>query len=402
MTSDFVFLPSGELQVSNLLLFGVLLLTGLVGGHVFRSALKLPRITGFVVAGILLGPAGLNWVSAPMLEDAQVFVDIGLGLVLYELGSRLDLKWFTRDPWLLVTGLAESSLSFALVWGALAWLGAPPVLAALLAATAVSTAPAVVTTIVRDIRAEGMVSERALAFTALNNVLAFLSIAILLPMLHFQHRANWATVVLHPLYLLAGSLLVGLVVAFLCLRLATLLGKNEGAHFILIVSLVVVAVGMATLLKLPVLLTALAFGILTRNLDQARVRIPVNFGRGGELFIIVLFVVAGARLQFAGGYEAAWMSAVFVAARFAGKLIAVLGFAGANTMRRGQAWYLGLTLLPLSGTTLYAMPDVARAYPDIGATVASALVLALALLELVGPIAAQWGLQHAGEAHTEA
>src|SRR5438105_8732251 len=119
MPAEVSFLPHENFALNNLLLFGVLLLAGLLGGHLLNRALHIPRIVGFVAVGIVLGPGGLNWLSEPALVNAQVFVDIGLGLVLYELGNRLDLKWLTQDRWLLATGIAESALAFGCVYAAL-------------------------------------------------------------------------------------------------------------------------------------------------------------------------------------------------------------------------------------------------------------------------------------------
>ncbi|MBA2689467.1 MAG: cation:proton antiporter [Burkholderiales bacterium] len=402
MFSEIDFLPPSDLVLNNLLLFGILLLAGLLSGHCFNAVLRLPRVVGFVVVGMLLGPSGLNWLSEPMLADAQVFVDIGLGLVLYELGNRLDLRWLFGDRWLLATGVAESALAFACVFSTLYFLNVTPLIAALLAALSVSTSPAVLTQLTRELRAEGQVTERALSFTALNNVVAFFIIAILLPVLHWEHRANTLTVVLHPLYLLAGSALLALAVSVLGIKLAALMGKREGNHFILIVSLVVIAVGAADALNFSVLLTLLIFGILTRNLDKQRSLMPVEFGRGGELFIVVLFVVSGARLRFGASLDVAWIGAALLAARFIGKGIGILLFARTGTLGFAGSWNLNLVMQPLSGVVLISILGMTHNYPEVGLNLAAALMLALAVLELLGPPAAQWGLKRAGETNTPA
>lgn len=395
------FLPQSQIALNNLLLFGVLLLAGLLGGSLFHAVLRLPRIVGFLVVGMLLGPAGLNWLTNATLEDAQVFVDIGLGLVLYELGNRLDLKWYARNRWLLASGIAESALAFLCVYVALYFLGVEPLIAALLASMAVSTSPAVLTYLTRELKAEGQVTERALNYTALNNVIAFFGVAVLLPVLHLEHRAGVMTVVLHPLYLLLGSALLGLVLAAVGIKLAGLMGKREGHHFILIVSLVVIAVGAAEALRFSVLLSVLTLGILTRNLDTHRVLMPVEFGRGGELFIIVLFVVSGARLHFDGSLlDVGWMGATIVIARFVGKWVGLSLFAHTGPLGLGGGWNLTLVMQPLSGAVLVSTLGLTGNYPEVGASLAAALMLALAVLELLGPIAAQWGLKRAGETHS--
>ncbi|MES2355696.1 MAG: cation:proton antiporter [Pseudomonadota bacterium] len=397
MLAGTTLLPIENLALNNLLLFGILLLAGLLSGHFFNAILRIPRMTGFVAIGMLLGPAGLNWLSEAMLADAKVFVDIGLGLILYELGNRLDFKWLTRDRWLLATGVTESALAFGFVYFALYALGVWHLFAALLAAMAISTSPTVVTQLTKELSAEGQVTERALSFTALNNVIAFFVIAMLLPVIHFQHRADTMVVVLHPIYLLLGSALIGLVLSVVGIKLAALLGKREGHHFILVVSLVVIAVGAANALNFSVLLTLLTFGILTRNLDKQRSLIPVEFGRGGELFMVILFVVSGARLHFDDGLSVAWMGVVLLIARFAGKLIGLSLFSRTGTLGFSGSWNLNLVMQPLSGVVLISILGVTKNYPEMGDNIAAALMLALVVLELGGPVVAQWGLKRAGE-----
>ena len=100
------FLPALEPVASPLVLFGLILLAGLVGGEFSRRALALPRITGYMAIGLALGPFGLNWQDHGSIESAGAIVDFAVGLVLFELGQRLDLRWLRRDPWLAVTGVA--------------------------------------------------------------------------------------------------------------------------------------------------------------------------------------------------------------------------------------------------------------------------------------------------------
>ena len=142
--SELEFLPQFPLAANALALFGVLLLAGALGGELIRRVLNLPRITGYVLIGLALGSSGLNLLDAGMLRYLRVFIDVGLGLVLFDLGRRLDFEWLSRDRWLAVMALAESLLSFACMFGALAWLDIAPLYAAVAAAIGVSSSPAIV------------------------------------------------------------------------------------------------------------------------------------------------------------------------------------------------------------------------------------------------------------------
>src|SRR5258708_35647575 len=101
------FLPQFPLPANPLALFGVLLLVGALGGELTRRVLNLPRITGYVLIGLTLGASGLNVLDAKMLAYKRDFLDVGLALVLFELGRRLNILWITGDPVQMIKATAE-------------------------------------------------------------------------------------------------------------------------------------------------------------------------------------------------------------------------------------------------------------------------------------------------------
>jgi len=113
------FLPAWPPAANSFALFGLVLLAGLIGGRVAAMTRVLPAITGYIITGFLLGPGVLGWLTDAALDDARIFADISLGIVVFELGRRLDLAWARHDKWLLPTGLAESLLSFGAMFALL-------------------------------------------------------------------------------------------------------------------------------------------------------------------------------------------------------------------------------------------------------------------------------------------
>src|SRR5580765_2686858 len=104
---DMSFLPAFPPQLSYALLFGLLLVTGMLGGEVARR-LRLPRVIGYVLVGFAIAPVAAAMSMGPLIDEARIFVDIALGLVLFDLGRRMDLAWMKRDWTLAASGLAES------------------------------------------------------------------------------------------------------------------------------------------------------------------------------------------------------------------------------------------------------------------------------------------------------
>jgi Kef-type K+ transport system membrane component KefB len=285
------FLPDWPNAADPLLLFSILLLAGLAAGELVQRALRLPRITGYVLVGALVGLFSQRVFGRPLMEDARLFADIALGLVLFELGRRFDFAWLKRDRWLMATGLTESAATFAAVYGVLHLLDFHAAWAAVAAAIAMATSPAVVMLVVRDTRSEGQVTERALCFTALNCIAAGITTTMLLSWLHLEYKSGWMSVVLHPLYLLVGAGVAAWVLARLLILAGRWCGKRETAQFVLLVGTVILAVGVAEMLKLSVLLTLLLLGMLSRNLDRHHALLNIEFGYAAQPFFVILFVV---------------------------------------------------------------------------------------------------------------
>lgn len=396
------FLPSLPPSPNPLVLFGLLLLAGLVGGEFVKRLLHLPRITGYVLIGMLLGASGFRLLDDKLIAEAWIFVDIALGLILFELGYRLDISWLRKDRWLLATGVLESALSFGFIYFALIYFDVRPLYAAVAAAIGVSTSPAVVMLVAQELRAEGQVTERALNLVAINSVIAFVLMAMLLSGIHQEYRAGWIMAVLHPAYILGGSLVLGYAACMLTLLISRWLGKSPGRHFVLLLALIIVTVGVARMLELPVLLALLAYGVMARNLDRRHDLMAVDISRVGQLFFVVLFVVGGARLQLSEMAAGGALGLVYILARFAGKSIGIMSLTYFSGARAGSAGLLCIALTPMSNTALAMVQGTATLYPEFGAKLAAIVLSAVLILELLGPLAVQFALKQAGEAAEEA
>lgn len=400
MTPDF--LPALPPAFSHATLFGALVVVGLLAGEAVRRYASLPRITGYAVAGAILGPQGFGLLTDNMLFDLRLLIDLSVGLIVFELGFRLDLKWLRLNRWLLVTAVAESLFCFWSIFGALVYFDFRPVLAAMAAAIGTATSPAVVMLVAHDLRAEGQITERLLLFTAVNTVFAYVLLMLLLPFLHLEHAAGWEQALFHPLYLLWGSMLAGYLACMLMLRLAAWLGKREELQFVLLVAMVVVTVGLAHALKLSVSLTLISVGILARNLDEEHSLLPVHFGYGAQLFFVILFVLVGASLEFSAFTAvAATVVAAYIVVRFLGKGLALLAFGPLSGIRPGGAGLLAVALVPLSGSAVVMVRDTTSLYPAFGKELAAVVLSAVVVLELLGPLATQFALRRAGEARPD-
>jgi Kef-type K+ transport system membrane component KefB len=395
------FLPAWPPELGEPVTFGALLLAGLLGGEIVNRLLALPRITGYVLAGIACGPFGLGLVEGPLFGEARLFVDLALGLIMFELGARLDFAWLARNRWLSAAAVGESLGAFFAIYAALLYAGFAPLLAGCAAAVGTATSPAVVMLVAQELRASGQVTERMLLFTSVNCAVAFVTLTLLLPLVHLEYRADWRSALLHPVYVLFGAALLGFAACRLMLWLAQWVGKREDRQFVLQVGTIVLVVGLARAADVTVGVALLACGVFARNRDPGHALLPLRFGYAGQLLFVVLFVLTGASLDFGLLAPAAAAAAAFIVARFLGKSAAILAFGPLSGLRPGGAGLLSLALLPMSGLAVVMVWDTAALFPAFGTELAAVVLSAVAILELVGPLATQFALRRAGEAGAE-
>lgn len=389
--------PSFPFPVSGATLVGALLVAGLLGGQLFLRVLKLP-ITGLVVTGILLGPGGFNILIPEILDNMRMFVDVSVGLILFEVGRRVDVRWLRRERWLLVTGNAESMLSFLAMYFTLTWFGLTPLVAAIGASIGVCTSPAVLLMVSGELRAEGQVTERTMSLVAINSAFAFFLFTVSLSYLHMEHAAGLYTALLHPLYLLAGSVVLSWLMSIATRTLCKWLGRREELQFILLVGMMLLTTGVASQFKLSVLLTMLLLGIMSRNLDRARFMTTVDLTPATQLCFVVLFVYAGTTLVPADFAAVIGIAAAFIGVRFLSKSLVVLVLSRSSGLNLKQSGLLCTALLPMSGVAIVMVQSAAALYPDFGTKLSGVILAAVGILDLVGPLAVKLSLKWAGEA----
>jgi Kef-type K+ transport system membrane component KefB len=157
-------------------------------------------------------------------------------------------------------------------------------------------------------------------------------------------------------------------------------------------------VGCAISFKLSVLLALLAFGVFAKNLDRDHDLMAVEFGPGGQFFLVMLFVITGAGLRPSELAVAGVIGAAFVLARLAGKLAGLGLFAPLSGITQKKAMLLGIGMVPMSAIAVVMVQGASALYPEFGAKLSSVVLSAVVILELVGPLATQWALRRAGEA----
>ncbi|EIJ48985.1 transmembrane protein [Herbaspirillum sp. GW103] len=389
------------LQWNALLVFGGLLLFGLIAGYVVSKSPWVPRITGYLLVGFLLGEGGFNLLSGEVLKVTNIFADIAVALVVYQLGRYVDIGWLRREKWLMITVAVSAVLCFGFVSIALTWFGTDSVMALLGGVMAIATAPAVVLVVLRDLKAEGQVTRRLAAMTALNNFVAVLAAYALLPVIAHEAGTPVWTLIQHTLYSLIGSAILAYLTYWLMMPLARLLGRENSSQFVLVISVIALAIGVAHALHLPVMLSMLIFAILSKNLDRQFDLMELEFGVANELFVVMLFVTVGASMKLSDLSLLGFSVLILIAARFLAMGLGIFLFARFARMNWRQAGLLTLGTLPMTEVGVGLMQTVSSLYPHTTANVLPLLAGSMVVLEFLGPVATQFALIKSGESGRE-
>lgn len=381
------FLPHFPIHVDPIALFGLTLLLGLIGGELASRSRILPRISGYIVVGFLVGHGGFDIVNQSVLTNARIFVDISLGLILFDLGRHLDFTWLRYDAGLLLMSISESFLTFTAVFATLFFFQLPILSAALAASIAVATSPAEVMMVAHDLSAEGPVTRRTLILTSLNNMFGITLFTILLPF--SQSDSNMISMCVQLIYILLGSIILGLVVFLLTIGIAKFIGKRKANQFVLFAGTVIFAIGLARILHFSSLITLFVLGVAARNFDMTRVLTEVDFGWVARLFFILLFVITGAQLQLNGLLAAPLAVIVFLFSRSIAKLCGIWLFARKSRLTTAQSWAIGFALTPMAALAIGMSETLINFNPVLGNQLMVIMTAVVAILNIIGPIATQ-------------
>ena len=399
---------AGSVPASVVMAGGFLLLTALFAGNLAKG-IHMPRLTGYLMLGVLVGPQVLGLVTEGMLGQLRIFNGVAIALIALTAGAELDLKTmrplFRGIAWITLVGVVGTGLLLSvtafLMRGWLSFMGGMETgtalaVAAMLGTTAAAQSPAVVVALRKELNADGPVSRTVLGVVIVSDLVVILffaltsSIARSMLTAGGEQAAGLGTLVWEVLGSAVIGVLIGVLVAAFLRSLA-----DGGALFVVMVGFLVAEVGQRV--HLDPLLVALAAGIFIRNATSHGDRLHHEIEAASLPVYISFFAVAGASIHLDALAVVGLPAAIFVMVRAAGFLSG--SRAGATMAGSDEAVrkYAGFGLLPQAGLALALASLFARSFPQLGEA-ASALVFGVVgLNEMFAPIVYRWALTRSGE-----
>jgi len=378
------------LAITALLFFAALLVA-----EAAVRVLRVPRIAALVVAGALIGALRRSSEAAALMPLPRVLLEALAMVLLFEVGQRVPLGWLRRNPWLIAASFGESAVTFIAIYAVLALGFAIPLFdSAFVAVICMTASPIVVMSVSKDLGARGQVSERSLLYCTLSSVYAVLLVQLFLAGYRAAAHVDITSVV-QPVYLLAGSFLLGALAAAV-LRLYAMITRARGPLLTIgIICCCVLLYAYAPPLALSPILSALFFGLIVRGTDRTHSVLSHQTSEIGAVLTFAYFILVGASLTWLDSWTLAGVAVAVAAVRLLAKVGANAAFASPSALSAAKGALVGIAGAPLSSLALTLTASVAQ-QPELkhAAEISGAVVLLMAIL---GPVLTQLALRRAGE-----
>ena len=413
--------------MSALLSVAFALLAGLLMTRVFNKW-RLPDVTAFLVAGLIIGPfflgrlniPGLGFATYEEVSSLSLVSNVAMGFIAFSIGNEFRLSQIKKiGRQALVIGVVQALAATLLVDAALLifHMIRPDVLsvpvALTLGAIATATAPAATLMVVRQYKAKGPLTDLLLPIVALDDAVGLVVFAVSFGIAQAMEGGalNAVSVIVNPLLEILCSLLLGAAMGALLTVLEKLFFSNKN-RLSLTIAFVVMTIALSGLeldlgggaqLAFSSLLVCMMLGTMFCNLSEYSVDIMNRSEQWTAPLYAVFFVLSGAQLDLTVfRYPAILLiGLVYILVRCAGKYLGAWGSATLMGCDDKVKKYLGVTLFPQAGVALGMVVTAQALGAELGGMIRNIILFSVLVYELVGPLLTKQSLMAAGEVQTK-
>jgi Kef-type K+ transport system membrane component KefB len=390
----------GGIYLDVLLKLGIVLAIGLAGGRVAKKV-KLPNVSGYLVAGLLLGPSFLRLVTAQDIDSFAVISEVALAIIAFSIGSEFVLEDMLKlGKSIMVITLLEVVGAIGVVFSLMYFVfGQPFAFSIVIAAMSAATAPAATLLVIRQYRADGPVTRTLLPVAALDDILGIVAFGFAMSAARLSTgnaHTSLARMLVMPLVEIVGSLALGTALGFLLARIARRAGDRDELQGLSLCA-IAVATGLSNLLGLSALLTNIMMGTILVNVMVHSIRVFTSVNDFASPVYVLFFTLAGASLDVRILMSVGVMGVAYIFARAAGKVIGASVGARLTKAPETVVKYLGFTLLPQGGISIGLSVLVRQFLPEYAVAITTIIMFSVLVYEVSGPIFAKLAIGKAGE-----
>ena len=406
------------LSLSIALLFGLLLSR-------LAKLVKLPAVTAYLVAGVLIGPFVLGALDVPgvgitsdQIEGFGIISDLALGFIAFSMGNEFRLSQLKKiGKHATVIGVLQAVITTVVVDAALIGLhfAMPETLslsaAIVLGAIATATAPAATLMVVKQYKAKGPVTEVLLPVVALDDAVGLVVFAVSFGVARSLNSSgvNPLAIVFEPLIEIVLSLGLGFVMGLL-FTFCEKFFHSRSKRMAVSVTFVMLTVAISSLkfevggihIGFSSLLACMMLGTVFCNICEVSEELMERADRWTTPVLILFFVISGAELDLSvfADWTVVVVGLVYILARSIGKYFGANGSARLTKADPNVIKYLGITLLPQAGVALGMATKAIELGPE-GEIVRNITLFAVLVYEIVGPFLTKIALSKAGDIKAE-
>ena len=387
------------------------LVFGLAGGLAMSRVVKflhLPNVTGYLVAGLVLGPKFLNFIKLDNTDAVSTFTSVALGFIAFSIGGEFNLNNLKKLGKSIISITVIQAFSAVLAVLAGIWIlsvvspeSANVPQALLLGAIASATAPAATLMVVKQYRAKGVVTDTLLPVVAGDDAVGLMIFSVCYSLARVFANGGELTVqsvLLDPLREIGMSLLIGAAIGFM-LSASMKIFRSKANRLCLMILAVFAGVALSDMLDLSSLLTCMMIGAVFCNVLRSAPKILEGSESWTPPLFMLFFVISGAQLDVSIIPSIGIIGIAYLVLRSLGKYFgAFFGAAVVHADPRVKK-YLGITLLPQAGVAI-GMAQMVASTPDLASVSASVVTVVLSatfIYELIGPVLTKIALKKAGE-----
>ena len=411
--------------METLLCLSVALFAGLMLSRVAKL-LKLPAVTAYLVAGILVGPyvlgnlgiSGFGFTSMENIDAYDIIPDVALGFIAFSIGNEFRLSQLKQiGKQATIIGIFQALVACLLVDGALivVHLIAPDKLslpaAIVLGSVATATAPAATLMVVKQYKAKGPLTSLLLPIVALDDAVGLIVFAISFGIAKalIVGSVDVISIIIEPLLEVVLSLVLGAVMGYL-FTFCEKFFHSRSKRLAMSVTFVFLTVSLSMLkfnvggvhIAFSSLLSCMMLGTVFCNICDFSEELMDRVDRWTAPLLILFFVISGAELELSifKDIGIVCIGLVYILFRCLGKYFGASLSAKATKCDKNIVKYLGITLFPQAGVAL-GMAIKAEELGQEGLIVANITLFAVLIYEIIGPFLTKISLLKAGEIKPE-
>jgi Kef-type K+ transport system membrane component KefB len=374
----------------TILLFALILCSGFLMTRVTKLA-KLPHVTGYLLAGIVIGPSVLKLINVETVRQLDVITDIALAIIAFSVGRFFKLSRLKSNgiKSVILTIFEALTAMVAVIFGMRFLFGLPWSFCLLLGAIGSATASASTMMTIRQYNAKGPFVDTILQVTALDDAFALIAFSVCAAILQALDTGHLSwSVMLSPIVNNLLSVALGFGSAFILKYLIA--KRNSDDHRLVVLVIIIFGLtGICSELSVSPLLSCMILGATYRNItDDKQLFRLLNFF--APPILLTFFVVSGMKLDLEMLKVAGGMGVAYFFIRIIGKYVGSFSGAVVTGMDKSIRNYLGLALCPQAGVSIGLAALGQRLLPPDMANLLTTIILSSAVLyELVGPASAK-------------